>query len=207
MAGQADKQGEQSAVEMVLYEGDLNVVGRELMVPSDAVPLLELWAGRSRVVATAVLGMITAAVESGDIQAEILEQILTAPADNPRAMVPDQTGIPSVRDQLDKNGDTPLFRVDSIKWNLSTKKEEGKESMPIYVVMTAVALETGERTLLGTGSMQTCVSMWSLAAADQLPVIVAWKESRHQTAAGWYPLNMVLISTRADLEAAEGGGK
>lgn len=93
--------------------------------------------------------------------------------------------------------DVPV-EVRGFRWQRSAFEGMGS---PIYFIVSAVNLETGEPLVLTTGSMNALAQLTNLAKRGRLPgAVVRLVKSAKATRAGFYPLWLEILGNTADTE-------
>jgi hypothetical protein len=145
------------------------------------------WQGMGELVVSAVNDLIHEA-DPAAAQVRILASILTA--ETTEAMVPDSSalGIHNMCKAAPGNEIGPYVVL-----GFSVNPGDFEAGLPIYLVIDAVDVASGERVTLQTGSVQTVLSLKRLRDKGRLPVALSWKLAEEKTKAGFRPINMRLV--------------
>lgn len=80
-----------------------------------------------------------------------------------------------------------------LKVTAVSKAESDLEGgFPVYLILEGTNLTTGQPLLAQTGAGQVFLKLVKLAAFDALPAVVQITRSDKATAAGFYPLNLIV---------------
>lgn len=121
--------------------------------------------------------------DPAEIQAEISQQIVSAESLTDLFAIGNATGWHELEN-------VPV-ELRSFRWRHSSFEEGG----PLYVVVSAVAVDTGEVLVLTTGSNTVLAQLYGLAKLEQIPgVQVKLTKAAKATQAGFYPLQLELVA-------------
>lgn len=116
------------------------------------------------------------------IQREIVEQILSATTD----------------EELELGEATPwqnLLGIPVEIYGFRFRPSDYKEGAPVFVVVQAIRLDTGQAVVLTTGGFNVLAQLSNLARRERFPSVWKLAEPSRATAAGHMPLRLIAVTS------------
>lgn len=132
---------------------------------------------------------IEVADDPAEIQREILLQIMNATSDDGIYGVGNATGW--------REYEGVPVEIRGFRWRPSSLDE----GSPVYVVVNAIVIDSGEVVVLTTGANTVLAQLYAFAKNGRLPGERVVLEKGKQTASGYYPLQLRPVAGPAEGES------